>query len=103
MMSCKIEFPTLTHGVRCVRMSNNLISIDVLPDKGADIYALVHKATGIDVMWKSPTGLRGPHEGRFSPDSQVAWLEQYEGGWQEIAPNGGDPGVYKGVELSFHG
>lgn len=103
MMSCKIEFPTLTHGVRCVRMSNNLISIDVLPDKGADIYALVHKATGIDVMWKSPAGLRGPHEGRFSPDSQVAWLEQYEGGWQEIAPNGGDPGVYKGVELSFHG
>ena len=102
-MSCKIEFPTLSHDVRCVRMSNDVISVDVLPDKGADIYALVHKATGIDVMWKSPGGLRGPNEGRYSPDSQVAWLEQYEGGWQEIAPNGGSAGVYKGVELSFHG
>ena len=102
-MSCKIEFPSFPHGVRCVRMSNDLISVDILPDKGADIYALVHRASGIDVMWKSPVGLRGPHEGRFSPDSQVAWLEQYEGGWQEIAPNGGNSGVYKGVELSFHG
>jgi len=102
-MTCKIEFLTLAHNVRVVRLSNQFVSIDVLPDKGADIYALVHKASGVDVMWKSPTGLRGPNEGRYSPDSQVAWLEQYEGGWQEIAPNGGNAGDYKGVELSFHG
>jgi hypothetical protein len=36
-------------------------------------------------------------------DSATAWLEAYEGGWQEIFPNGGNANVYRGVELNFHG
>jgi galactose mutarotase-like enzyme len=102
-MTTQFEELTLEHGVRAVRLSNPQISVTILPDKGADIYSLVHRASGVDVLWKSPLGLRAPGQGRFSSDSQVAWLEIYEGGWQECFPNGGDPIMYKGVELSFHG
>ena len=35
--------------------------------------------------------------------TEEAWLEHYEGGWQEILPNGGDACVYKGRHLNFHG
>jgi hypothetical protein len=75
----------------------------VIPDKGADIHALVQRASGIDVLWKSPQGLRAPGHGRLASDSATAWLEQYAGGWQEILPNGGDACQHNGVELSFHG
>jgi hypothetical protein len=100
---CKVEFASLEKGIKAVVLSNPFLAVTILPAKGADIYSLVHKATGIDVLWKSPQGLRALGEGRLSPDSVTAWLEMYEGGWQEILPNGGDPCVYKGVELSFHG
>lgn len=101
--NCTIEVVTLAPGVRAVRMRNPFMAVDVLPDKGADIYAITHRASGMDVMWKSPLGLRPLGHGWASPDSQTAWLEHYEGGWQEILPHGGAPETYKGVELSFHG
>jgi hypothetical protein len=101
--NCNVELVTLAPGVRAVRMTNPSMQVDVLPDKGADIYAIAHRASGVDVMWKSPLGLRAPGQGTFSSDSQVAWLESYEGGWQEILPHAGAPQTYKGVELSFHG
>jgi hypothetical protein len=100
---CFVESVVLERGVRAVRIRNARISIDVLPDKGADIYAIVDARTGVDVLWKSHIGLRPPGHGVLSRDSATAWLEQYEGGWQEILPNAGGENVYKGVTLSFHG
>lgn len=100
---CTVQELTLSNNVRAVRLSNPFMSVDVLPDKGADICAIVHRATGVDVMWKSPVGLRRLDAGWSSPQSEVAWLEHYEGGWQEILPHTGAPETYKGVELSFHG
>ncbi len=32
-----------------------------------------------------------------------AFLDYYEGGWQEILPAGGDPCVYKGINFGVHG
>ncbi len=100
---CKVDVITLADSVRCVRLRNPLMDVLVLPDKGADIYAIIDRASGIDLLWKNAHGLRAPNTGRLSPDSEVAWMEQYEGGWQEILPNGGNPCMYKGLELSFHG
>jgi len=101
--SCSVEVTRLANGVEGVTLSSPTISVTVLANKGADIYSLVHRPTGVDVMWKSPTGLRAPTHGWFTSDSQAAWLEMYEGGWQELFPNGGDACTYKGVELNFHG
>ncbi|MER3436407.1 MAG: hypothetical protein C4346_01565 [Chloroflexota bacterium] len=102
--SCSVYETLLHRGVRAVRLENERFAATVLVDKGADIYELVDKRTGIDVLWKSPWGLRRPGGGiPTAGNSEVAWLEAYEGGWQEIFPNGGNACLYKGVEMNFHG
>lgn len=90
--------------VRALRLENDHIRTTVLLDKGADIYELTYKPQNIDVLWKSPWGLKEPGIGpNATLGSQAVWLEHYAGGWQELFPNGGDPCLYKGVELGFHG
>jgi hypothetical protein len=101
---CSVNEVTLPRGVRGVRLENELIAATVLSDKGADISELIFKPHNVDVMWKSPWGLQRP--GGRTPsafESQVTWIEAYEGGWQEIFPSGGGPAFYKGVELNYHG
>ena len=100
---CQLSETELAVGVRALIMANEYLRITILPDKGADIYSIVYLPEGIDFLWKSPQGLRPPSQGQLSSDSSTAWLEQYEGGWQEIFPNGGDACVYNGVQLNFHG
>jgi hypothetical protein len=95
---------TLDRKVDAVRLENDRVMLTLLPDKGADIYEWVHKASGIDVLWKSPWGLRKPGAGIPSSfQSSVTWIEWYPGGWQVLFPSGGGPCDYKGVELNFHG
>ncbi len=94
----------LERGNRGIALENDHVLITVLPDKGADIYQWVHKQSGVDVLWKSPWGLRRSGAGIPSAfDSQVTWMEWYAGGWQVLFPSGGGPCTYKGVELNFHG
>lgn len=101
---CSVKEVMLPRGNRAIAIESDLIAATVLPDKGADIYELIYKPRALDVLWKSPWGLRRPGAGvETAANSQVAWLEAYGGGWQEIFPSGGGPCVYKGVELNFHG
>ena len=101
--ACAVRETTLPQGVPAVMLENALVSVTVLPGKGADITALVSRPDGIDVLWKSPWGLRPPGAVHSATDSATAWLEAYAGGWQEIFPNGGTANMYRGVELNFHG
>src|SRR5215211_7269422 len=100
---CAVRETTLQRDVPAVILENGSIAVTVLPSKGADIYALVSKPEEIDVLWKSPWGLQPPGGVHSAADSATAWLEAYEGGWQEIFPNGGTANLYRGVELNFHG
>jgi galactose mutarotase-like enzyme len=86
------------NGHRALYLENDALKITVLPDKGADVYELVHKPSGVDFLMKTPQGLRPPGE---EPPSD--FLDNYEGGWQELFPNTGDPCEYGGVSLRFHG
>ena len=87
-----------------VRLENEYISVTILPDKGADIYELIYKPKNIDVLWKSPWGIKSPANGiQIARNSEDLWMEYYAGGWQDIFPNGGDSCIYKGAEMSFHG
>jgi hypothetical protein len=72
---CAVREATLERGVRGVILENALIAATVLPDKGADIAALVSKPDGIDVLWKSPWGLLPPGGVHSAADSATAWLE----------------------------
>lgn len=101
---CSVREQTLGRSMRALRIENDLLVATILIDKGADIYQLIYKPRQIDVLWKSPWGLKEQGRGfQSTSDSMATWLENCPGGWQEIFPNGGKPCTYKGVELNFHG
>lgn len=102
--ACRVEEVALGRGVTGLVLENDAIAATVLPGKGGDITSLVAKPEGIDVLWRSPWGLLPQNAGvATATDSQVAWMDAYQGGWQEIFPSGGGPCRHKGVELNFHG
>jgi len=100
---CAVRETTLPRAVPALLIENHLLATTVLPGKGAEIYELISKPDGIDVLWKSPWGLLPSGGVHSAADSATAWLEAYAGGWQEIFPNGGTANTYRGVELNFHG
>ncbi len=103
-MTCKATEIVLGRSLRALKIENDVLAATVLLDKGADIYGLEYKGKGVDVLWKSPWGIKEPARGFDSAfDSATAWLEAYAGGWQVLFPNGGDENVYKGAVLGFHG
>ncbi len=103
-MTCKASEILLGRTMRALKIENDLLAAVILLDKGADIYRLVYKPKAMDVLWKSPWGLKESGRGFDSAaDSQTAWLEAYAGGWQALFPNGGFANTYKGAELGYHG
>jgi hypothetical protein len=79
------------------------IQVTILPDKGADIYALVDRRTGVDVLFKSPWGIRSPGPWPRAASSMERWIEAYAGGWQVLLPNGGDECAENGTTWGYHG
>jgi hypothetical protein len=90
--------------MRTLRLENDLLKVGVLVDKGTDIYEFFYKPMGTEYMWRSRLGVRDP---RFFiptiPTKLGAFLDYYEGGWQDLFPNADEPCVYKGAEIGVHG
>jgi hypothetical protein len=104
MSPCRVTETVTGRFTRTVVLENDLLRCRILADKGADIYELRYRPRDLDVLWKAPWGFKEP--GSLAPtavSSQVAWLDHYEGGWQEIFPSGGGPATDQGIELPFHG
>ncbi len=95
--------PELAPGLGALTLKNEEVEVTVLPDKGADIYSLVHRASGVDVLFKSPWGVRTPGPWLRPSTSMERWIEAYPGGWQLLLPNGGDECTEQGVTWGFHG
>lgn len=101
---CRVNDELVYRGVRVMVVENELIRVGILLDQGTDIYEFVHKPTDTDFMWRSPNGVRaaGSHlPSSYSPGG--SFLEYYEGGWQELVPQGGGKCNYRGAELGQHG
>lgn len=86
-----------------IHLDNGMLRATVLAGKGADIYALVDKTTAIDVLFKTPWGLRAPGPWPAGGNTKDLWLGAYGGGWQLLLPNGGDECTEKGATWGFHG
>ncbi len=86
-----------------VRLTSELVQVDVLPGKGGDVISARWRPLDVDVLWRTPWGLR--HQGAVGTggDSVTALMESYPGGWQTVFPNGGDATVEHGVEWGMHG
>jgi hypothetical protein len=79
------------NGHTCLWMENDDLKLAVLPRKGADLAEFIHKPSGIQFLMKTPAGLRPP-----GGNPPVDFLENYEGGWQELFPNANESCEYRG-------
>jgi hypothetical protein len=79
------------------------LEVVLLPGKGADIYAVVDRASGVDVLFKTPWGWRDPRAVPPLGDSQRDWLARYPGGWQVLVPNAGPARQVDGAVWGYHG
>ncbi len=95
---------TTVNGWPAMRLANDAIEVVTIPEKGAEIWSIIDRRTGVDVLWKAPWPLRTHALSTSTAGaSQVAWLDHYAGGWQVLFPNGGDAVTYQGADLGFHG
>jgi hypothetical protein len=69
------------HGLQVLRLENDVLCIDILPELGAKIYNFVHKPSGRNLLWHNPTlpPARQPYG--------AAYDDNWSGGWDELLPN----------------
>jgi hypothetical protein len=70
------------HGLKVVRLQNQHVALDVLPQRGANIFRVVDKHRDIDLLWKSPRV--APHVAAVHADFDDHWA----GGWDDAFPGG---------------
>lgn len=86
-----------------VQLSSDQLEVDVVPGKGGDLTSVRWLPLGVDVLWKTPWGLRPRGERSAAGGSEAKLMEAYPGGWQTVFPNAGDPTVEHGVDWGHHG
>jgi hypothetical protein len=70
------------HGLRMVRLENRHLALEVLPERGANIYRVIDKHRDLDLLWKSPRV--APHVAAIHADFDDHWA----GGWDDAFPGG---------------
>jgi len=91
-------------GLRCLTLENERLRVSLLVDKGSDIFEFLHKPTDTDFLWRSAAGVRRPEAFvATSARPEGAFLDYYEGGWQECFPSGGTPAQAYGAPFGQHG
>ena len=94
----------LYRGLPTISLENELLRVTVLAGKGGDIFEFLYKPLDVDFMWRSPWGVRDPAAFVATSHTAVsAFLDFYEGGWQDCLPTGGDPCEYGGMPFGAHG
>ena len=96
-------FEVIYKGHRTIFLENEKIRVGILVDRGTDIFEFLYKPKDTDFMWRSYLGIK---DAKFFPasgseDGNI--LDFYQGGWQELFPNAGTAGMYKGAKFPFHG
>lgn len=91
-------------GFKTVILENEKIQATILVERGTDIIEFLYKPMDTDFLFKSPLVLDASNRNPLTREhSTGAFLDVYEGGWQELFPSINLPSNYKGSELGFHG
>jgi len=91
-------------GFRSLIVENEKLRLLVLLDKGSDILEFLYKPKDIDFLWKSPIEINGNYKNPITKEYQSgSFLDNYEGGWQEILPSFGSAHNYKDTNMGVHG
>ncbi|MGQ9454591.1 MAG: aldose 1-epimerase [Armatimonadota bacterium] len=101
---CRISDRYTYKGWKLLVLENELLRIEMLLDKGSDIWSFLYKPCDVDFMWRTPQGLC--ERSLYVPTVSLRegnFMDFYEGGWQEIAPSGGEGCAYKNAVYGHHG
>jgi hypothetical protein len=96
-MACRFDPHWHYHGLECLRIENEHVALEVLPELGAKIYRIVDKARDHDVLWHSPRVM--PHTAPLHSNFDDHWA----GGWDEAFPGGAGSVNRYGDELPYMG
>jgi len=97
---CRIKDDIFYKGMRTVFLENDILRIGVLVDKGTDIFEFLYKPRDMDFIWLYPHGFINPRDYQMTKNqSSGRFIDFYEGGWQEIFPNGGGACNISGAEF----
>ncbi len=96
-MGCRIDDAWTYRGLRCIRLENEHLAVDVLPELGGNIFRFIDKARDHDLLWKSPR-VR-PHRAELHANFDDHWA----GGWDEAFPGGAPSPNRYGDELPYMG
>ena len=53
-MTVRIDDAWTYHGLRVVKLENEFLTLEVLPERGGNIFRLIDKARDLDLLWESP-------------------------------------------------
>ena len=70
------------HGLRVIQIQNEILRLDVLPERGGNIFRLIDKPRDLDLLWISPRV--APHLAALGADFDDHWA----GGWDDAFPGG---------------
>ena len=84
-------------GLQVVRLENQHLRVDNLPQLGAKIYNFVHLPSGRDLLWHNP------HLAPGSVPFGAKFDDNWSGGWDELIPNDVPVAFPNGDVLPDHG
>jgi hypothetical protein len=100
---CRLH-ETTVQGIEAVVLENRSLRLTVLTGKGTDLVECLYKPLDLDFVWLTADGIRDPADvAGGAADDVAAFIDHYEGGWQEVFPNGGAPASLQGAALAQHG
>jgi hypothetical protein len=83
--------------LQVIRLENEFITIDVLPELGAKIFNFIHRMSNRNLLWHNP---------RIPPARQsigAKFDDVWSGGWDELMPNDIPTPVLRNEMLQDHG
>ena len=101
---CRVDVDGTSRGWASAVLQNRMLRVTVLVGKGCDVVEVLYKPLDLDLTPRTGRGLRRRDEVLAAPWSEMgSFLDQYEGGWQEILPHGGPPGTHLRASFPQHG
>jgi hypothetical protein len=86
-----------------LRLTSDEVALDVVPGLGGTIVSLRRRADDLELLWRTPWGLRRPSAAPIRGSAEANMIDSYPGGWQSIFPNGSDSAVVDGAEWPHDG
>lgn len=86
-----------------LRLTTDQVILDVVPQLGGTVVSLRRREDDVELLWRTPWGLRPRGSLSVPGSSEAAMLDTYPGGWQSLFPNAGETSIVHGVEWGADG